>query len=138
MKYFKLPDGSVFAFDANYEGELITPDMVPMTPQEIEAHLNPAASFAQLKSEKLAKFRADRLAMLGVVSGMGWAALTVGDTATSLTLAAFRQGLLDLPQLPSVTSATDINGLSAAMSTAYKALTDALPAEVKANFKALL
>lgn len=134
-KVVKNQSGDVIAFgpnDDNYApivGEGCTLELVEQMP---------APAFLQLKAEKLAKFRADRLAMLDVVSGMGWAALTAGDTATSQALAAFQQGLLDLPQQPAVTSATDINGLSTAMALAYKALTDALPAEVKAKFKALL
>jgi hypothetical protein len=113
-------------------------DLAPEEIAEIEAWRSAPVPFAVSKAAKLAKFRADRLALLDVISGMGWAALTAGDTATSQALAAFRQGLLDLPQHATVTAANDIDGLSMAMAVRYRQLTDALPAAVKTSFKALI
>ena len=113
-------------------------DMTPEEIAEIEAWRSAPVPFAVSKAEKLAKFRADRLALLDVISGMGWAALVDGDNATATALAAFRVGLLDLPQHAAVTAATDIDGLSVAMAVRYKQLTDALPAAVKTGFRELV
>lgn len=50
MQYFKKPDGSVWAFedDVTMESGYITADMAPMTPAEIEAHINPPPTQAQI------------------------------------------------------------------------------------------
>jgi len=95
-------------------------------------------AFAEAKEAKLAEFRAYRLDLLGVISGMGWAALVASDMATATALATFRQGLLDLPQHGTVTAATNITTLSIAMAVRYKQLSDALPVDVKNSFKDLV
>ena len=42
MRYFKGLNGDVFAFEVDgSQDELITPDMVEMTPEEVDAHKNP-------------------------------------------------------------------------------------------------
>ncbi|GAA0215249.1 hypothetical protein GCM10009125_00350 [Castellaniella daejeonensis] len=42
MKYFKSPAGEVFAFESDGSQDAwINPDLVQMTPEEVEAHLNP-------------------------------------------------------------------------------------------------
>jgi hypothetical protein len=44
MKYFKSPTGEVFAFESDGSQDAwIRPDLVPMTQEEIEAHLSPPA-----------------------------------------------------------------------------------------------
>ena len=53
MKYYKKLDGTVWAFESDgSQDSFITSDMLPMTPAEVSAHLNPggfdqiAASYA--------------------------------------------------------------------------------------------
>lgn len=41
MKYFKDSNGSVFAFDDEQVAAGIAGDKTPMTPKEVEAHINP-------------------------------------------------------------------------------------------------
>lgn len=49
MKYFKKPAGQVFAFAPDgSQDKFITADMVPMTPAEVAAHVNPPASIDQI------------------------------------------------------------------------------------------
>jgi len=44
MKYFKSPAGEVYAFESDGSQDAwIKPDLVPMTPEEVDAHLNPPA-----------------------------------------------------------------------------------------------
>ncbi|WP_157076504.1 hypothetical protein [Castellaniella caeni] len=44
MKYFKSPADDVFAYESDGSQDAwIRPDLVPMTPEEVEAHLNPPA-----------------------------------------------------------------------------------------------
>ena len=49
MKFFREIDGRVWAFEINgSQDESITPTMVAMTLEEIEAHLNPPPSIEEL------------------------------------------------------------------------------------------
>lgn len=42
MKYFKSPSGEVYAYESDGSQDAwIRPDLVPMTPEEVEAHLSP-------------------------------------------------------------------------------------------------
>lgn len=42
MKYFKDQDGRTFAYEADGSQDEFIPDhLIPMTPKEVEAHLNP-------------------------------------------------------------------------------------------------
>lgn len=100
--------------------------------------VTPTDKQTKAKAAALGDFRAKRLALLDVISGMGWAALVDGDSATATALATFRRGLLDLPQHATVTTATTLPELELAMAVRYKELTAALPASVKTNFKALV
>lgn len=95
----------------------------------------PAIAFALLKAQELANFRADREKMLNRLAGIGMAAQVGGDIALAAAVAAFRQGLLDLPGHTTVTAATDIEGLRLALKTRYSALLAATPTSAKLAFK---
>jgi hypothetical protein len=42
MNYFKSPSGDVFAYESDgSQDAYIRPELVPMTPEEVDAHLNP-------------------------------------------------------------------------------------------------
>ena len=49
MHYFKKSNGEVFAFDDG-QLDLVTNDMVAMTDQEVEAHINPHPTSDQLST----------------------------------------------------------------------------------------
>lgn len=135
MNHFQKPDGSLHSFEDGYAGDLITPDMLPITQAQFDALTAP--NFEVLKKAELDKFRTDRKEMFSVIVGMGWAAGENNDTATVTALLAFREGLKDLPTWPAVVAATTHIGLKTAMAARYKTLNDALPAAIKAGFKNL-
>jgi NADPH-dependent glutamate synthase beta subunit-like oxidoreductase len=135
MNYFVKPDGSIHAFESDYEGPLITADMLPISREDVA--VRQAVPFSASKEAELDKFRAERLAMFNVIAGMGFAAIATGDTVTAAALVAFREGVKDLTQFPAVVAATDLATLKAAMSARYKALVAELPAAIKSDFKAL-
>lgn len=60
MKYFKNANGEVFAYETQEErNEFGAPDLVAMTPEEIEAHLNPPVApptREQVKALRLAAY----------------------------------------------------------------------------------
>lgn len=60
MQYFQKPDGSVWAFEDNVpkDSPYITADMTPMTAAEIEAHINPVPTQAQLQATNEAEIQA--------------------------------------------------------------------------------
>ena len=47
MKYFKDLAGNVFAYDADQVAAGLADDKTPMTPEEVEAHINPPLTAAQ-------------------------------------------------------------------------------------------
>ena len=51
MKYYKKSDGTVYAFDDD-QLDLVTNDMVAMTDQEVEVHINPQLTSDQLSTSK--------------------------------------------------------------------------------------
>ena len=95
-----------------------------------------AVPFADDKLAQLTKFRADRVLMLNAIVGMA----TLGglDAPSIALLAAFRQGLLDMPKFPTVVAATDSAGLKAAMAAQYAALVAPLPMALRVSFKLAL
>jgi hypothetical protein len=57
MKYFKSPDGEVYAYEADgSQDEWILTNLVPMTESEVEAHLNPPRDVLADQSAKLRGF----------------------------------------------------------------------------------
>ena len=60
MKYFKNKSGEVFAYETKSEREEWgSPDLAEMTPEEVEAHLNPVPTTEQLAGA--ARAERDRL-----------------------------------------------------------------------------
>lgn len=63
MKYYKSNKGDVFAYDPDgSQDAYIKPDLVPMTPEEVEAHINPPPVVVVPSSVTM---RQARLALLG-------------------------------------------------------------------------
>jgi hypothetical protein len=52
MKYYKKLDNSTWGFELDgSQDHLITPDMIPLTDDEMESLMNPPKSLAQIKAE---------------------------------------------------------------------------------------
>ncbi|WP_367846440.1 hypothetical protein [Rhodoferax sp. WC2427] len=67
MQYYKTPDGQVWAFEADgTQDDLITDDMVVMTPEEVAAHLAPPSpavpQVVEMVQARLALLHAGHLA----------------------------------------------------------------------------
>jgi glutamate mutase epsilon subunit len=124
MKHFKNAVGQVYAFEADGSQDDFMAELLR----------NPLPPFAEAKATELAAWRADREKMLNRIAGIGMAAQATGDIALVTAVVAFRQGLLDLPSHPTVTAATDIVSLRAAVKTRYKALLAATPTSAKLAF----
>lgn len=93
-----------------------------------------AQNFAKAKDLELAAFRLDREKFLNRLTGIGMAALQTSDPVMAAAVATFRQGLLDLPSHASVTAATDLPALKAAMKARYAAIVAAAPAATRIAF----
>ena len=107
----------------------ITPDEDYCT--ELPVIEPPEIPFATPKTAELDKFRSDRDLLLNRVAGIALFATVPGNIDA---LKVFRQGLLDLPAFPTVTAATDIVALKAAMKAQYDALVAPLPVDLKIAF----
>lgn len=94
MKYFKSKSGEVFAYESEAErNEWGAPELVEMTPEEIDAHLNPPVD-----PEKLADAaRAQRDALLSACDWVVVRAQELGEPVPE-AWADYRQALRDVPQ----------------------------------------
>ncbi len=120
MKYFSKPGVLLpFAFELDgSQDHLITPDMVSC-PEPLPQSL----SFAEYKAREMAAFRAMRLDLLDVLTGIGFRATVLAQPDVAVSAATFQQALLDLPGLPSITAAQTPAELKAALKAAYNAAT---------------
>lgn len=76
--------------------------------------------FSDLAAPRLAAFRQNRETALNRLSGMGFAALQVGDTDQAQEIATVRANLLDVPAVPAVRNATTLPALDAALAAAWQ------------------
>lgn len=51
MEYFKDTAGTVYAYDADQVAMGLSSDKTPLTPEEVDAHLNPPKTAEQLREE---------------------------------------------------------------------------------------
>jgi len=95
FKYFKDASGEVYAYEADGSQDAYIPaGLMPMTPDEITAHLNPPITAEQIRAERGRRLAGiDRL----VANPLRWAEFT---EAQKTAFAAYRQALLDVPQQP--------------------------------------
>jgi len=94
MKYYKNTDGEVFAYETEEERqEWGAPNLVEMTPKEIEAHLNPVPSAEEL--DAAARFKRDTL-----LAASDWVTLRAIESGEDVSeeWASYRQALRDVPQ----------------------------------------
>lgn len=80
---------------------------------------DPALIFAEYKAKEMATFRAMRLDLLDVLTGIGFRAMALNQADVVESAADFQQALLDLPGLPSVQNAPNATALKNAMRVAY-------------------
>jgi hypothetical protein len=95
------------------------------------------APFSYISSSYLSTVRATREEILNRISGIGFAALAGGDTATSDAVVIARQALLDITKTPAVLAATDADSLKAAVIAAYRGIVAAAPANIRSAFNAV-
>ena len=97
MIYYKNTQGEVYAYETEDERqEWGTPDLVPMTSEETEAHLNPVPTTEQLASS--ARYERDKAlkALDEVVSNpLRFSELLEEQRLEAVT---YRKLLLDIPQ----------------------------------------
>lgn len=136
MKHYrKTSDQSVHALDEDGSQDFLkTDDMVLMTPEEVEAHVNPVPPYSAVKAELLGAFRTAREEYLNRLAGIGLDAQVKGLTEIVDGVLAFRQGLLDLPTSPGILAATDGASLKLAIVAEYNALVAATPTPLKISF----
>ena len=91
--------------------------------------------FSDISSAHLNGVRITREAILNRLTGLGFAALVANDTVTAAAISVARQGLLDITKAASVTSATTLDGLKAAVLSEYRTLTAVAPLTVQKAFQ---
>lgn len=94
----------------------------------------PTVPFAQIAAAYLNTVRITREGILNRISGIGFAAMADGDTATVDGIVTARQALLDITHAPGVLAATDADELKTAVLAAYKAIASAAPASIRSAF----
>lgn len=95
MKYYKLPEsGDVFAYESEAErNEWGAPELVAMTPEEIEAHLNPPVDPEELADAA----RAQRDSLLTACDWVVVRAQELGEPVPQ-EWADYRQALRYVPE----------------------------------------
>lgn len=94
MKYYKNQNGEVFAYETEQEREQFGgPDLIEMTPEEIEAHLNPVPSAEELAAA--ARFKRNTL-----LAASDWVTLRAIESGEDVPeeWTSYRQALRDVPQ----------------------------------------
>jgi hypothetical protein len=101
------------------------------TPEAADIAPNP---FIAAKTAELASYVQTREVMCARVAGIGQRLARKGDDAGALSCDAVVDALLDVTKHASVTSATDINGLKAALKARYAAAVALASGTAKAEF----
>ena len=92
------------------------------------------APFSVLAERHLEATRKTREAILNRLAGIGFAAMSDGDSATVAAIAAARLRLLDITTCASVLAADDLDALRLAIADAYAQIAAALPEEAQRAF----
>jgi hypothetical protein len=93
-----------------------------------------AAIFKAKADKHLQAVRMLREQLLNRLGGLGYDALNEGDNDMVMATHAARRALRDITEAPAVVSATDIDQLQAAISTAYQAIVAAAPEPLQVAF----
>jgi hypothetical protein len=134
MQHYKDTLNKVYCLDSTEFENLLPPGCVKITQAQADAlRLPPAQTPDQLKEPVLAQFRSDRDGLINRLGGIERAAVSSGAPDAASYTSSFvnmRQGLLDLPEHPTVTASTDAASCSAAIKKLYDALVVGQPAAV--------
>lgn len=68
MRFFKDENGSVWAYESHAAPTEMRVGLVPMTPEEIEAHLNPVKSLQELAAAAMAQVNAEYARRMGAIA----------------------------------------------------------------------
>jgi hypothetical protein len=90
---------------------------------EVAEIWTPVPTYEEFKAKELAAFRAMRLDLLDVLTGIGFRASVTAQPDVAASAAVFQQALLDLPGLQTIADATTAAQLKLAMKNAYNAAT---------------
>lgn len=93
-----------------------------------------SAPFSVLAERHLEATRKTREAILNRLAGIGFAAMSDGDSATVAAIAEARLRLLDITTCASVLAADDLDALRLAIADAYAQIAAALPEEAQRAF----
>lgn len=120
---------------ALYFGDMRSGDRAA-TAEEVSAwEASRLPSFASLKAIEVAAYIETREKMCARVAGIGQRLARAGDAAGAASCDAVVNALLDVLAHPSVTSATDIDGLKLALKTRYAAAVSLASASARTEFK---
>gem|GEM_PF-7090391 len=138
MKYYKNKNsGEVFAYETESDREKYgAKELVIMTQQEIEAHLNPppppiSETLERAKNE----LRSLREPMLSAVTGIGWEASEAGDAALAQEARNIRNALRDITDDPALNAAQTYEDMRAAGVAAYRRIAAGASPAFAATFK---
>lgn len=111
--------------------------MIDLTKLVTTAQKNAAAkqAFTATKAAEIATYIETREKMCARVAGIGQRLARAGDTVGAASCDAVINALLDVPAHPSVTGATDIVALRAALMARYAAAVGLASASARADFK---
>lgn len=138
MVYYKNENnGEVFAFDTDKDRiKYGAKELVIMTQQEIEAHLNPppppiSETLERAKNE----LRAMREPMLSAVTGIGWEASEAGDAELVQEARDIRNALRDITDDPVLNSAKTYEEMRAAGVAAFRRIASDASEAFSATFR---
>lgn len=136
MKYFKDILGEVFAYDTEAERQKYgAKELVEMTHQEIEAHLNPPQHVPDILERYKNEMRAMREPMLSAVTGIGWEASEAGDAELVQEARNIRNALRDITDDPALNSAKTYEEMRAAGVAAFRRIASDASEAFSATFR---
>lgn len=124
-----LTAGSTYDFDS-------TGKLTATAPTSSQLAAMQQATVTANMANVMRVFRDAREILLNRLMGIAYSASLTGDTTTVQACETARQGLLGIPQLASVTGATDESSLETALVAGYNAVLTAVPANIVKAFAA--
>lgn len=139
MKYFKDILGEVFAYETEADrAKFGAKELVKMTPQEIDAHLNPPPPpISETLDRAKNELRAMREPMLSAVTGIGWEASEAGDAELVQEARDIRNALRDITDDPALNSAKTYEEMRAAGVAAFRRIASDASEAFSATFREL-
>lgn len=138
MKYYKNKNsGEVFAYETESDREKYgAKELVKMTQQEIEAHLNPPPQpISETLERTKNELRAMREPMLSAVTGIGWEASEAGDAELVQEARDIRNALRDITVDPALNSAKTYEEMRAAGVAAFRRIASDASEAFSATFR---